>query len=142
MGDLDGQKQKEFSDLGSQPGAGLVAKQVLAQAEPQHLDAAPPPPKRELPHRKVKTTPLFKAPPGYPNAVAIAPEGLWVAEQKAQNYGPGIKTSPEACWLLDWNGKLLKTCSPNPATPAAWRMAMASSGWAPMAARKATTRRT
>jgi hypothetical protein len=49
------------------------------------------------------------APPGYPNAVAIAPEGLWVAEQKAQNYGKDAKRSPEACWLLDWNGKLLKT---------------------------------
>jgi hypothetical protein len=90
-------------------GAGLMAKDALAQAQAQHLDAVPPPPKRELPHRKVRTTPLFKAPPGYPNAVAIAPEGLWVAEQKAQNYGPGIKTSPEACWLLDWHGKLLKT---------------------------------
>ena len=90
-------------------GAGLMTTHALAQAQPQHLDAAPPPPKRELPHRKVKTTPLFKSPQGYPNAVAIAPEGLWVAEQKAQNYGPGTKTTPEACWLLDWNGKLLKT---------------------------------
>ncbi len=97
------------------------------QGPSQHLDAAPPPPKRELPHRKVKTRPLFKAPPGFPNAVAIAPEGLWVAEQKAQNYGKdgsalrkpagcwtgtarcSAKRSPEACWLLDWNGKLLKT---------------------------------
>src|SRR5271155_471403 len=89
-------------------GAGLAAKLVLGQGQPQHLDAAQPP-KRELPHRKVKTTRLFKAPPGYPNAVAIAPEGLWVAEQKAQNYGKDAKRSPEACWLLDWNGKLLKT---------------------------------
>ena len=57
----------------------------------------------------MKTKPLFKAPPGYPNAVAIAPEGLWVAEQKAQNFGKDAKRSPEACWLLDWNGKLIKT---------------------------------
>src|SRR3984957_9648565 len=86
----------------------LSANLALAQTQ-QHLHAAPPPAKRELPHRKVKTKPLFKAPPGYPNAVAIAPEGLWVAEQKAQNYGKDAKRSPEACWLLDWNGKLLKT---------------------------------
>jgi hypothetical protein len=86
-------------------GAGMMANVALAQM----LDAAPPPPKREVPHRKVKTRNLFKAPPGYPNAVAIAPEGLWVAEQKAQNYGKDAKRSPEACWLLDWNGKLLQT---------------------------------
>jgi hypothetical protein len=90
-------------------GLGLGANLALAQTQAQHLDAAPPPAKRELPHRKVTTKPLFKAPPGYPNAVAIAPEGLWVAEQKAQNYGKDAKRSPEACWLLDWNGKLLKT---------------------------------
>ena len=89
--------------------SGLCLSANFAFAQTQHLDAAPPPPKRELPHRKVTTKPLFKAPPGYPNAVAIAPEGLWVAEQKAQNYGKDAKRSPEACWLLDWNGKLLKT---------------------------------
>ena len=32
-------------------GAGLMAKQAWAQG--QQLGAAPPPPKRELPHRKV-----------------------------------------------------------------------------------------
>src|SRR5262245_44031548 len=52
----------------------------------------------EVPVRKVKTTPLFKSPEGYPNAISIAPEGLWIAEQKSDN----------AC-LVDWNGKLLKT---------------------------------
>jgi hypothetical protein len=82
---------------------GLVASAGLARLHAQQ------PPKREIPHRKVKTTNLFKAPPGYPNAVAIAPEGLWVAEQKKQNFGNGAQRSPEACWLLDWNGKLLKT---------------------------------
>ena len=30
--------------------------------------------------RKVKTTPLFKSPEGYPNASAVAPDGLWIAE--------------------------------------------------------------
>jgi hypothetical protein len=89
---------------------GLVASAGLVRIQAQQPDPATPrPPKREVPHRKVKTTNLFKAPPGYPNAVAIAPEGLWVAEQKKQNLGKDAQRSPEACWLLDWNGKLLKT---------------------------------
>ncbi|HZT38704.1 MAG TPA: hypothetical protein VFA28_12460, partial [Bryobacteraceae bacterium] len=32
--------------------------------------------------RKAKTTKLFKSPPGFPNAVAVTSEGLWIAEQK------------------------------------------------------------
>jgi len=114
-------RRRNFLTAGLGLGAGMVANVALAQIQPQHLDSAPPPPKREVPHRKVKTTNLFKAPPGFPNAVAIAPEGLWVAEQKAQNYGKDAKRSPEACWLLDWNGKLLKTvltesCNTKPRT--------------------------
>ena len=50
------------------------------------------------PARRVKTTPLFKSPEGYPNAIAVAPEGLWIAEQKSDN-----------AHLVDWNGKLLET---------------------------------
>src|ERR1700689_3524970 len=91
-------------------GLGLVASAGLARVQAQQPNPATPrPPKREGPHRKGKTTNLFKAPSGYPNAVAIAPEGLWVAEQKKQNFGKDAQRSPEACWLLDWNGKLLKT---------------------------------
>src|SRR5216684_8356863 len=48
--------------------------------------------------RKAKTTPIFKSPEGYPNAIAVAPDGLWIAEQKSDN-----------AHLVDWNGKLLKT---------------------------------
>jgi hypothetical protein len=55
--------------------------------------AAPPPPVR-----KVKTTQLFKSPEGYPNGIAVAPEGLWIAEQQTDH-----------AVLVDWNGKLLKT---------------------------------
>jgi hypothetical protein len=88
---------------------GLVAGAGLSRIQAQQPNSAGRPPKREVPNRKVKTTNLFKAPPGYPNAVAIAPEGLWVAEQKKQNFGKDATRSPEACWLLDWNGKLLKT---------------------------------
>src|SRR5436309_16024947 len=59
---------------------------------------APAPASSPLPVRKAKTTVLFKSPEGYPNAIAVAPEGLWIAEQKSDN----------AC-LVDCHGKLLKT---------------------------------
>ena len=65
--------------------------------------------------RKAKTTKLFKAPEGLPNAISVTPEGLWIGEQKlageqAKRYGlPQPKTLDEAAWLVDWNGKLLKT---------------------------------
>lgn len=48
--------------------------------------------------RKIKTTTLFKSPEGYPNGIAVAPEGLWICEQKSDN-----------AVLVDWKGKLLKT---------------------------------
>jgi hypothetical protein len=48
--------------------------------------------------RKVKTTTLFKSPESYPNGIAVAPEGLWICEQKSDN-----------AVLVDWKGKLLKT---------------------------------
>ena len=65
--------------------------------------------------RKVKTTKLFKSPVGFPNAIAVTPEGLWIAEQKlsgatAASYGmPEPKSLSEQACLVDWNGKLLKT---------------------------------
>lgn len=52
--------------------------------------------------RKIKTTPLFKSPEGYPNGIAVAPEGLWICEQKS-----------DSAMLVDWNGKLLKTLKSN-----------------------------
>src|SRR5262249_15868675 len=75
-------------------GAGLAgARFVHAQAPaPSGRGAS------SLPVRKAKTTTLFMSPEGYPNAIAVAPEGLWIGEQKSDN----------AC-LVDWNGKLLKT---------------------------------
>jgi hypothetical protein len=68
-----------------------------------------------LPVRKAKTTKLFKAPPGFPNAIAVTPEGLWIGEQKlsgeqAKAYNlPEPESLDECAWLVDWNGKLLKT---------------------------------
>jgi len=62
-----------------------------------------------------KTTKLFTSPPGYPNGIAVTPEGLWIAEQKmsgaqaAAYHLPEPDSLTEAAWLVDWNGKLLKT---------------------------------
>jgi hypothetical protein len=69
-----------------------------------------------VPHRQAKTTALFRAPTsGYPNALAAAPEGLWIAQQKISGSQRLLYDLPEpadpteVCWLVDWNGKLLKT---------------------------------
>src|SRR5215471_7154779 len=70
---------------------------------------------RKLPMRKAKTTKLFKGPPGFPNAISVTPEGLWIGEQKlsgeqAKAYKlPEPESLQECAWLVDWNGKLLKT---------------------------------
>ena len=77
-------------------GAGLLGARVAGAQTPQAGQAAPS--GSSLPVRKVKTTVLFKSPEGYPNGLAVAPEGLWIGEQKSDN----------AC-LVDWSGKLLKT---------------------------------
>ncbi len=67
--------------------------------------------------RKAKTTKLFKSPQGFPNGLALAPEGLWIGEQKlsgalaAQYHMPEQKSLNEEAWLVDWNGKVLKTVS-------------------------------
>jgi hypothetical protein len=54
----------------------------------------------------------------YPNALAVmtdGPGGLWIGQQKvtaqsAQTYNLPVAQEPdEAAWLVDWNGKLLKT---------------------------------
>ncbi len=72
-----------------------------------------------IPHRMVKTTRLFKSPPGYANGLAVAPEGLWIGQQKlsgeaAKSYHlPEPDDLHEAAWLVDWNGKLLKTVLTN-----------------------------
>jgi hypothetical protein len=70
---------------------------------------------KALPRRKAKTTKLFRSPEGFPNAIAVTSEGLWIAEQKvtgaaaAQYHLPEPKDLTEHAWLVDWNGKILKT---------------------------------
>ena len=75
-------------------GAGLLSPRLLA------AQTAPPAGGggQKIPVRKAKTTPLFKSPEGYPNAIAATADGLWIAEQKTDN-----------AHLVDWNGKVLKT---------------------------------
>ncbi len=70
---------------------------------------------REIPHRKATTTKMFKAPGMYPNGLAVSPEGLWIAQQKLSDLQARLWREPvpkdrgEAAWLVDWNGKLLRT---------------------------------
>jgi hypothetical protein len=98
-------KKRDFlaASIGLGAGLGLIGN-ALAQTE---HEAGPG--RRQIPRRKAKTTPLFKAPTtsgggpaGWPNSIALAPEGVWVGEQRHDG-------KPEAAWLMDWNGKLLKT---------------------------------
>jgi hypothetical protein len=71
--------------------------------------------RRNVPHKTATTKILFKSPSGWPNALADAPEGLWVAEQKPRGatekrYGQTYPAdATENIWLMDLNGKVLKT---------------------------------
>lgn len=81
--------------IGAGLGLGLLGpRSAFAQQPPSSGNRNAPP----VPVRKGKITKLFKSPEGYPNAISVAPEGWWIAEQKSDN----------AC-LVDRNGKLLKT---------------------------------
>jgi hypothetical protein len=90
--------------LGASAAGALLARPALAQGNRQ-----------PIPRAMATTRNLFKAPTGLPNAVAVAPEGLWIAEQKmsgplAKQYNmPEPSDLREAAWLVDWNGKILKT---------------------------------
>jgi len=98
-------------------GAGLAAATgrlaVAQQSSAARSDGQQSPGKSSA--RMAKTTKLFKSPPGYPNGIAVTPEGLWIAEQKmsgaqaAAYHLPEPDSLTEAAWLVDWNGKLLKT---------------------------------
>jgi sugar lactone lactonase YvrE len=87
-------------------GASLVraqapqASQAPAAEDSAFLASLPGrrPPAGPVPSRKGRIVKLFKSPEGYPNAMAAAPEGWWLAEQKTDH-----------AVLVDGNGKLLKT---------------------------------
>jgi hypothetical protein len=99
--------------------AGSVAFPIMSARAQSNKSVTYGPQKPDIPHGMVKTTRLFKSPPGFANALAIAPEGLWIGQQKlsgraAQQYHlPDPPDLHEAAWLVDWNGKLLKTVTTN-----------------------------
>ena len=68
-------KRDFLAGLGLAAGAGFTA--TLAQDYPKGKDlgATPPEKRKDVPHRKVTTRNLFKVPHGYPNGVAVVPEG-------------------------------------------------------------------
>src|SRR5437588_9460831 len=82
-------------------GTAAFAQQSLAGARD---DGAPR--NRKAPSRMAKTTKLFKAPDGYPNGIAVTPEGLWIAEQKMSGaqanayHLPEPKSFDENAWLV------------------------------------------
>ena len=86
-------------------GLALAANRAFAQDDLGRTGETPAP--KPLPTRKAKTTKLFLSPPGWPNAITADPtRGFWVQEQRHDN-------KQEAAWLLDPNGKLLKTVMTN-----------------------------
>jgi hypothetical protein len=105
-------------------GLGMAAAAATAPAFAQGMKkavAAPDdsPRGKTLPNRMAKTTKLFKTPGPWPNALATAPEGLWVAQQhltegeaKGVNM-PWPSKGKEQVWLMDMNGKMLKTVESN-----------------------------
>src|SRR5258706_6197487 len=111
--------KREFLAASIGAGASLSAvRKALAQkddAGSRPTERAAPAGNQHAPLRKVKTTKLFKSPDGFPNAISVTPEGLWIAEQKetgraaAQYHLPEPKDLTEHAWLVDWKGKVLKT---------------------------------
>src|SRR5919197_1192822 len=102
--------------MSSGVGLGTIRK-ALAQQGSAVLGRVDPGTSRanqRVPSRMVKTTKLFKSPDGYPNAIAVTPEGLWIGEQKetgqsaARYHLPEPKDLTEHAWLVDWKGKVLK----------------------------------
>src|SRR5665213_4245234 len=108
-------RKRDFLAAGLGLGAGLAASAALAPVRAQAPAAAPAGGGRgrNVPSRKARTTQLFKAPGAYPNALAIAPEGLWIGQQKNAALQQSSGNMSEAAWLVDWNGRLLKTLQTN-----------------------------
>ena len=119
--------KREFLAGGMATGIGLNnASAALAQ----QANAAAKSGAKRPPTRIAKTTKLFKCPSGFPNGVAATSEGLWIAEQKlsgtqaASYHLPEPASLIENAWLVDWNGKVLKTV----ATPSRNTSGMAVGG--------------
>src|SRR5260370_12935058 len=97
--DMSTRREHMGSLGGGRRGAGLAGRYAMPAGQAASGQAgAGGPGASSVKTRKAKTTTLFKSPEEYPNALAVAPEGLWIGEQKTDH----------AC-LVDWHGKLLKT---------------------------------
>jgi hypothetical protein len=109
--------KREFLTASVGASLGLGGGAAFAQSGPVAAvrTTAPPSSDRRIPTRMAKTTKLFKSPGAYPNAIAVTPEGLWIGQQKLSGaqavsyHMQEPKDLSEAAWLVDWNGKLLKT---------------------------------
>ena len=90
--------------------AGIGTGLALAKSSVGFAQQASPA-KRQVSTRLAKTTKLFKSPRGFPNAIAVTPEGLWIGEQKLSGSQAAAyhldepKILTEEAWLVDWNGK-------------------------------------
>jgi hypothetical protein len=116
-------KRREFLTTGIALGLASSAAALTAQEGSRGAAASRPAGSGRgtpaIPKKIAKTTPLFKSPGMYPNALAVmtdTPGGLWIGQQKANPSNAKQYSVPlddtgldEAAWLVDWNGKLLKT---------------------------------
>lgn len=101
-------RKRDFLAAGLGLGAGLAAAALMPPALAQGGRGA-------VKTARARTTRMFRAPGLYPNGLAVAPEGLWIGQQKvspsvARDWGVSLPADrDEAAWLVDWNGTLLKT---------------------------------
>jgi hypothetical protein len=108
-------RKRDFLAAGLGLGAGLAASALLQPVFGQ-APAVPPAGRGRVQTARARTTKLFLAPGLYPNALAAAPEGLWIGQQKvtgqvARDWHVAMPADrDEAAWQVDWNsGKLLRT---------------------------------
>jgi hypothetical protein len=74
-----------------------AAATAAAQAQtPAPRNGLNPP--RKIAHGMMKTTRLFKSPPGYANGLAVAPEGLSMAQSAMAYPNPPTSAKPPGWW--------------------------------------------
>jgi len=85
-------------------GLSLAASAVAQPSPATPSSATPRAGAASVPHRRLKSTLLFKSPQGWPNAIRAVPEGLWIGEQLTLE-GQGVSND---AFLVDWTGKVLR----------------------------------
>ena len=117
---MESMNKRDFlaASIGAGLGLGAAGKAIAQRAAGPGVEggtSAGGPGRSGIPSRKAKTTKLFKSPEGFPNAVSVTPEGLWIGEQKLSGQAAiqykmaEPKDLTEHAWLVDWNGKVQKT---------------------------------